>query len=165
MQTRQRGVGYRVLGSRYCSTVAGLLTLALLAAPARAQGDTAKVPVASLFTDEQATRGEKVYTTVCAECHEKLEYTGGDFRVKWNGRAVFDLYDLLRTTMPDSRPGSLPNQDYIDIIGYMMKLNGVAPGKVELAPRDSVLKAIKIDIPPPKNLPLLSGVPRSAGSR
>jgi mono/diheme cytochrome c family protein len=150
--------------TRTILSFAAFVALGTVSGVARAQSsDTTKppAPVApSLYTDEQATRGEKVYTNVCVECHEKLEYTGGDFRVKWNGRPVFELYDLLRTTMPDSKPGSLPNQDYIDIIGYMMKLNGVAAGKVELAPTDSVLKAIKMDIPPPKDAPLFSGRPR-----
>ncbi|HYV98585.1 MAG TPA: cytochrome c [Gemmatimonadaceae bacterium] len=137
---------------RLMQTGAAIAALIMTATQAAAQGgDTAKTPPppaqASLYTDEQATRGEGVYNKVCADCHEKLEYSGPDFRTKWNGRMVFDLYDLLRTTMPDDKPGALPAQDYIDVVGYMMKLNGVPAGKTELVPTDSVLKRIKIEIP------------------
>ena len=135
--------GVRVLGAVFCATVS--------AADARAQrtDTTPPAPAArpSLYTAAQAARGEQVYINVCVECHEKLEYTGPDFRVKWNGRAAFDLVDLLRTTMPDSDPGILPAQDYVDVVAYMMKLNGVLVGKTALPLDDAALKTIKIEIP------------------
>src|SRR5205085_6011017 len=101
----------------------------------------------SLFTEAQAAKGEAVYQKVCIDCHEKLEYTGGDFRAKWNNKPVFDLFDLIRSTMPDENPGTLSNQEYIDVIGYMMKLNGVAAGKTALPPDGEALKKIKIELP------------------
>jgi cytochrome c5 len=36
----------------------------------------------STYTAEQATRGEQVFRSVCAECHETLEYNGPEFRAK-----------------------------------------------------------------------------------
>ena len=101
----------------------------------------------SLFTEAQATRGEAVYQRVCIECHEKLEYTGSDFRTKWNNKPVFDLFDLLRSTMPDENPGTLSNQEYVDVVGYMMKLNGVRAGASPLPTDPAALKKIKIEIP------------------
>lgn len=101
----------------------------------------------SLYTAEQALRGENVYVNVCVECHEKLEYTGPEFRAKWNNRPAFDLVDLLRTTMPDENPGTLSAQEYADVTGYMMKLNGVLPGKTPMPTDDAALKKLKIVIP------------------
>ena len=128
--------------------------LALLTATASAQrGDTTKPPPApagqpqSLFTTAQAARGEKVYENVCVECHEKLEYTGAEFRSKWNNRSAFELWDLLRSTMPDEKPGTLSAQEYSDVVAYMMRLNGVPPGKVELPKDEVALKKIRIVIP------------------
>ncbi len=39
-------------------------------------------------------------------------------------------------------------QDYTDVPGYMLKLNGVPPGKSALPLVDPQLKKIKIDVPP-----------------
>jgi mono/diheme cytochrome c family protein len=126
------------------------LASAAISLPVRAQqqsnGGAPPAPP-SLYTAEQATRGEKVYANVCVECHEKLEYTGPEFRAKWNNRPVFELFDLLRTTMPDENPGTLTAQEYADVVGYMMKLNGVVPGKTALPVTDEALKKLKIVIP------------------
>ena len=120
------------------------IALAVCSASASAQGAPAKP---SLFTETQATRGEAVYQKVCIECHEKLEYTGADFRSKWNNKPVFDLFDLLRSTMPDENPGTLSAQEYIDVVGYMMKLNGVPVGTTPLPTDPALLKKIKIELP------------------
>jgi mono/diheme cytochrome c family protein len=104
-------------------------------------------PAASLYTADQAARGEKVYANVCVECHEKLEYTGPEFRAKWNDRPAFELFDLVRSTMPDENPGTLPLQDYADVVAYMMKLNGVPPGKTPLPVDADALKKLRIVIP------------------
>ena len=101
----------------------------------------------SLYTAEQAARGEKVYANVCVECHEKLEYTGPEFRAKWNNRPAFELFDLVQSTMPDENPGTLPARDYADVLAYMMKLNGVPPGKTPMPTDAAALKALKIVIP------------------
>jgi mono/diheme cytochrome c family protein len=122
---------------RFVSLLAGA---SLLAGPVFAQGKVTVVPA-------QATRGKAVYDQVCVSCHETLEYTGPDFRDKWNGRPIFDLYDLMRTTMPDDAPGTLTAQQYIDVVVYMMKLNGVAAGKNELPATADSLKKFKMEIP------------------
>ena len=132
---------------------AAVLVAHVLARDAPAQQSTDPVrqvaSSASPYNEEQASRGEQVYQNRCIDCHELLQYTGPAFRAKWNGRSVFDLFDVLRNTMPDKNPGILPPQDYIDVLGYMLKLNGVPPGKSALPLVDSLLKKIKIDIPPP----------------
>ena len=128
-----------------------------VAAPVRAQqrppqkSASGAAPAAqsapSLYTTEQAARGERVYANVCVECHEKLEYTGPEFRAKWNNRPAFELFDLVRSTMPDENPGTLPTQDYADVLAYMMKLNGVPAGKTPMPVDEETLKKLKIVIP------------------
>ena len=112
-------------------------------------GQAAPTAPPSLYSPEQAVRGEAVYQNVCIECHETLQYTSPDFKRKWGGRTIFALYDVLANTMPDKNPGSLSAQEYIDVVGYMLKLNGVAPGKTDLPPVDSILKKFKMEFPPP----------------
>jgi mono/diheme cytochrome c family protein len=123
---------------------------ALFATPMHAQtgrgGDTTRAGM-STYTAEQATRGEQVFRRVCAECHETLEYNGPEFRSKWNGRPAFDLFDLMRSTMPEESPGSLPAQQYADVLAYMLKLNAAPPGTAPLPSADAELKKLKLDIP------------------
>ena len=124
------------------------LACSLAASVAVRVGNAQQSPAASLYTPEQAARGEMVYQNVCIECHETLQYTSPDFKRKWNGRTVYALFDVLASTMPDKNPGVLSNQEYIDVLAYMLKLNGVPPGKTDLLAVDSILKKIKIEFPP-----------------
>jgi hypothetical protein len=62
------------------------------------------------------------------------------FKAKWHGRSAFDLYERLRTSMPDGAAGSLPRQTYADLVAYMLKLNGQPAGPAPL-PADSAALA------------------------
>lgn len=135
---------------------AALLACAALtfALPARAQDSTAGAATAtprtsadSTFTAEQADRGAKVFIRVCVECHERLEMANDDFRLKWEGQTTFDLFKSIATTMPDSDPGSLPRADYLDVVAYILKLNGVPTGPAELAEDSTVMSMAKLHLP------------------
>jgi mono/diheme cytochrome c family protein len=127
-----------------------MIAVALLPRATNAQSGRDSTPPASLYTAEQATRGEQVYRRICIECHETLEYTGSEFRAKWNGRPAFELFDLVRSTMPEETPGSLSAQEYADVLAYMMKLNAVAPGAAPMPTNSDALKKLKLDIPAPR---------------
>lgn len=118
------------------------LSLAATSISLAAQDSSAVVT----YTEEQAVRGDKVFTSVCLSCHTRRDVSGPDFRLKWNGQTAFDLFDLVQTTMPDSAPGSLSRDEYADVTAYMMKLNGVRAGTTPL-PLDSMMRRIKLDIP------------------
>lgn len=153
----------------------GALTITVLAAfmvgstDAHAQSAAPPVKADSAeilsYNEEQAARGDKVFSQVCINCHTRRDMSGPDFRLKWNGQTVYDLLDLVRTTMPDSAPGSLSREAYIDVTGYIMKLNGMRAGVAPL-PVDSLLRHIKLDIPaaaPPSSasLPFAPRLPMS----
>ncbi len=116
------------------------------------------------FNDEQAERGDKVFSQVCINCHQRRDLSSPDFRLKWNGQTVFDLFDFVRTTMPDSAPGALSRDAYIDVTAYLMKLNRMPAGTTPL-PIDSLLRRIKLDIPaappPSASLPFSPRSPMS----
>lgn len=95
---------------------------------------------AGAYTEEQATRGAQVFSGVCIECHARKEMSDAVFRVNWNGRTAFDLFERIRNTMPESAPGSLPRTNYLDVATYLMKLNGMPAGSVELADDEATLK-------------------------
>jgi cytochrome c5 len=107
-----------------------------------------------LYTEEQATTGTEVFKKVCVECHEKADITNVDFRGKWNGRTLYDLYELVRSTMPDSNPGSLSREEYAGALAYILKLNGLPAGTTAVMPDSAAMTAAKLDLagPPPPSL-------------
>lgn len=102
----------------------------------------------SLYTEEQATAGQAVFTKVCVECHEKKDIAGTDFRAKWTGRPLFDLYELIRTTMPDSNPGGMSRDEYAAATAYILKENGLPAGTKAIMPDSAAMQAVKLELPP-----------------
>jgi S-disulfanyl-L-cysteine oxidoreductase SoxD len=104
------------------------------AAPAAAAAATGTRSVlAGVFTAEQATRGQQSFQRQCASCHAPSEFTGGVFQRIWANRPVGDLYNVIATQMPMTAPGSLPPQEYTDIVTYFLRQNGYPTGQSELA--------------------------------
>jgi S-disulfanyl-L-cysteine oxidoreductase SoxD len=101
-----------------------------------------------LYTEEQATAGAAIFGKICAECHEKTDIAGSDFRAKWTSRTLFDLFELVRTTMPDSNPGGLSRDDYAAALAYILKQNGLPAGPSPVMPDSVAMKNFKLDLPP-----------------
>ena len=102
----------------------------------------------TLYTEEQATAGAAVFGKVCAECHEKADITKPDFRSKWNGRTLFELFELVRTTMPDSNPGGLTREEYAGALAYILKANGLPAGTTAVMPDSALMSNVKLSLPP-----------------
>lgn len=100
-----------------------------------------------VYTAAQASKGEQVYMTSCVSCHPAGTYAAQAFRDKWNGAPVSRLFDLVTGTMPKTEPGSLDNQDYIQVISYILKINGAPPGKTPLPDDIDELKRIRLYLP------------------
>ncbi len=124
------------------------LLVALKVQPVTGQaGDTA-VPTRSVqdsvYTEEQARRGEELMEDVCGACHMADWFTG-TFLQSWAGTKVSALYEVIRTTMPEDRPGALKRQQYADVLAYIFELNGLPPGQDELAATKGALGEILIE--------------------
>jgi len=123
-----------------------------LPAAANAQDTATAVTERSLtsgvFSQKQVERGEGVYKTSCQSCHTKTEYTGDKFKVAWVNKTVYDIFNQVRTEMPEDNPGSLERQNYIDVITYIFSLNAYPVGENDLPADDEALKKVKIDNPP-----------------
>jgi mono/diheme cytochrome c family protein len=125
------------------------LTLALLvcAAPLAAQGNGAPTRSAAthgVYTEDQATRGETAFKTHCASCHELSFHTGEQFRMNWFSRTVYDLFQNIKTTMPEDNIGGLTDDEYTRVIAYILKLNGFAAGADSLRADSLVMRRIRI---------------------
>ena len=115
-----------------------------LVAAQAASGQAAKTAADGIYTAAQADRGQKQYEATCASCHETSQFTGNDFYASWGGKPVHDLYDKMKTTMPEDDPGSLKPQQYADIVAYFLKLNKLPAGETELKGDPAALKGLMI---------------------
>ncbi|MEO6878587.1 MAG: cytochrome c, partial [Gemmatimonadaceae bacterium] len=78
---------------------------------------------AAAFLPSQAARGEMVYGETCATCHQTSQMIGQSFVENWNDRRVYDFYALVRGTMPLDNPGGLKEQEYLDVVAYLLQAN------------------------------------------
>lgn len=118
------------------------LLLLLLAASSSLLADTSVLD--GVFSKMQAQRGKNVYNKQCINCHssnlqgEGIEppLIGELFIDAWREDKLFSLYDFIATRMPKEGrktvPGSLPQQQYLDLLAYMLERNGYPAGTQEL---------------------------------
>jgi cytochrome c5 len=109
----------------------------------------ANLPAAS-YLPSQAERGQKVYEASCGMCHAAGELVGDRFVATWKDRRVYDLYALVRATMPLDNPGGLKDGEYLDVIAYMLKANKhVAPAMDSLRADTASLRKTRIAVSAP----------------
>ena len=106
---------------------------------------TASLPAAT-YTAEQAQLGKQIYESTCARCHPPGQLDGETFEVGWNERRVFDLFSLVSNTMPQDKPGSLSDDEYLGVVAYLLQRNHVPAGTVALRADTSALKSVRIDV-------------------
>ena len=106
-----------------------------------------------VYSTDQAQHGGQQYRESCASCHrEDLSgdgvtpgLAGEEFIEHWDKTTVEDLFRRIKTTMPADHPGSLADADYLDVVAFLLKENGVPGGPSELRRQgDDSLKHILI---------------------
>jgi S-disulfanyl-L-cysteine oxidoreductase SoxD len=108
-----------------------------------------------VYTEEQATRGEMSYAKQCSFCHGDDLLGGGfappligePFDQRWSAETLGDLFSAIKATMPADKPASLPDQQYADIVAYLLRRNNVPVGKTELSAKVADLKGITFKKP------------------
>jgi mono/diheme cytochrome c family protein len=113
----------------------------------------AQAPTLPTYTAEQAVRGELVVSSTCVECHgELLQGTEGpalkgNSFMKWlSGRDIGAAFIKIRDTMPVDAEDSVSETDKLDALAYLLQVNGVPEGDVELPPDLDALA--KMRVPP-----------------
>ena len=111
-----------------------------------------------VFTEAQARRGREIYPGPCGSCHGRaLDGAPDDpdmlptpplarakFLRDWDGIALSALFAYTRTTMPENNPGFLADEEYVDIIAYMLSVGGLPAGADELEPDPPSLARVVI---------------------
>ena len=143
----------RPLGAAFATA---LLLIAAAARAGAAQTPNAAPSHSTLrgaYTEGQAARGESTYRANCTSCHTTSAFVGDAFARAWDGRTAFDLFELIRTTMPIDNPGRLGREQYADIVAYVFKLNRLPTGERPLPADDDGLKQIRIEAKQPTPAP------------
>jgi mono/diheme cytochrome c family protein len=107
-----------------------------------------------VYTAEQASRGQKIYSERCATCHgdglEGVEMapalTGSAFYGTWEGESLQALFDRMRLSMPLNAPGSLSRAQNADILAHMLKVGGYPAGQTPLDAQGGALAGIKVSM-------------------
>jgi cytochrome c5 len=108
--------------------------------------NASNLPPAS-YAPTQAQRGAEVYQRTCALCHSGGPLIGEGFAATWNDRRVYDLYALVRGTMPLDNPGGLKEGEYLDVIAYLLQANKhAAPSGDSLRADTVALRKLKISV-------------------
>ena len=107
----------------------------------------ANLPAAP-YTAAQAQRGEQVYSSTCAACHQNEKFIGKEFVDNWGDRRVGDFFQLVRQTMPVDNPGSLKDQQYLDVTAYILKANHAPATTDSLSADTTIMRGRKIGVRP-----------------
>jgi mono/diheme cytochrome c family protein len=108
-----------------------------------------------VYTDAQATRGERQYGRACEQCHgpdlsgdsvkEIPPLSLDSFMTSWSGKSVKDLFDTVKRSMPKDKPGSLGTGAYVDVVAYLLQANRFPSGSSELPRSPEQLESIAIE--------------------
>ena len=107
-----------------------------------------------VYTTVQASAGKAAYTDKCVACHGTMASTTPDmapllndwvFLDAWKSRSVGDLFERIRTTMPQNKEGTLSPEQTAAIVAYILSANKLPAGDAALGEDVAVLKQIQMD--------------------
>ena len=103
-----------------------------LVVAAVAFGQTSRTVRDGVYSDEQAQRGRTVYDTKCASCHDGSsmgpQLKDDTFLEDWENKNVRTFYSRILSTMPENEPGSLSENEVLDVIAYLLQAHGFPAG-------------------------------------
>jgi mono/diheme cytochrome c family protein len=122
-------------------------------------GQGSRTVLDGAYTTAQAARGENEYGNNCARCHGADLDGGGaapalhtsDFVDHWREDHLATLFQFIRTNMPQNGPGpnGLREQQYLDVLAFLLSVNGLPAGSKELTTADLDTMLVGVDGPKP----------------
>ncbi|MBA2264604.1 MAG: c-type cytochrome [Chloroflexi bacterium] len=92
---------------------------------------------------DQLASGAEFYAASCASCHGTdgegdigPALVGENYAFRSRGTAQ-GLYDYVSDAMPFDAPGSLPEQEYWDILAWILDQNELLPEGTQLGPENA----------------------------
>ena len=120
---------------RSIAIVAGLLVSASAAAEPKTINE-------AVYSKDQAEVGEELYKDNCLTCHDKKYFR--PVLKRWQGQPLGLFYTVMAASMPESNPGSLTDDQYLDILAYILSLSRYPAGDAALHNADDALNEIMI---------------------
>ena len=114
--------------------------------------ETTSTVLDGVFSAAQASRGRQVYTQNCESCHgpelkggeQAPSLAGSDFIVFWTELPVGSLFERIKLSMPQDTPGRLTDEEYTDVVAYMLDASDYPAGDQELPADKAALDMIMI---------------------
>jgi mono/diheme cytochrome c family protein len=101
-----------------------------------------------VFSAAQAARGERLFESICVNCHEMAEFTAaGAYLEDVEGEPLWETFDFVSSEMPEDDPGSLEPEEYAAVLAYIFSVYGLRSGDAELPVDRDSLRAIAIARP------------------
>jgi cytochrome c len=122
--------------------LAGVLLAGTIGAASGAPADattTASMNVPS-FDNAQVAHGKSLYSSACAKCHgASLQgmagpaLSGPAFAPAGHSHlTIGGIYKYMSSNMPADRPGQMKDQEYADIMAFLLYSNGYRPKATKL---------------------------------
>jgi S-disulfanyl-L-cysteine oxidoreductase SoxD len=122
----------------------------LLSLPAFSQTNDSKIWT-GVYTAEQAERGKVNFTGSCTRCHLG-DLSGGigpslqgeRFIKAWENENLYRLFVKIRDTMPPNFGTALTEEGKLDVIAYLLQVNGFPSGSADLKVDTDALEGVQI---------------------
>jgi mono/diheme cytochrome c family protein len=122
----------------FCAAVVGLA--------AQEDVKTRKTVREAVYSAAQSERGKQVYEANCVNCHlaeldgsanptagaRGAPLVGSRFVQDFGESKVSALFNKMKRDMPSGRPGTLTDQEYLDLTTYVLQRNSFPSGSAEL---------------------------------
>ena len=101
-----------------------------------------------VFSVTQAARGERLFESICMNCHEIAEFTAaGAYLDDVEGKPLWETFEYVWAEMPEDEPASLNPEDYAAVLAYIFSIYGLPSGATDLPTDREALEAITITRP------------------
>jgi mono/diheme cytochrome c family protein len=115
---------------RHPSPMLSIVVMALLAGVLPAS----LVAAEGVYLKSQARSGEGLYEQHCLVCHDKKYFR--EVLQRWNGQPMADFFDVMSSSMPESNPGGLLDEEYLALLAYLLSRSRFPVGSQPLEMED-----------------------------
>lgn len=130
---------------RSIAAALGIAALGVVAVWGLSAQDGARTIRDGVFSPAQAARGERLFDSICINCHEIAEFTGPDaYLEEVEGKPLWDTFEYVWSEMPEDDPASLNPEDYAAVLAYIFSVYGMPTGEADLGIDRESLRAITI---------------------
>jgi quinoprotein glucose dehydrogenase len=98
----------------------------LMSCASVAQKESSAGVLQGAYTSVQAERGSTAFNNICRNCHVPRDFRNILQQSDNVEALISDYFELITLTMPQDSPGSLSEDMYLDVMAYLLSINGFA---------------------------------------